>query len=67
MPATGRSGTVRSEDGILDLCRGGLRVLEDLGCVVEEVVPKYPVERVWQNWLKLRALTVGATGGACTG
>ena len=54
-------GYLPFEPGILDLCRDALRVLEELGCVVEEVRPAYPVEKVWQNWLKLRAVSVGAT------
>lgn len=48
------------EPGVLDLCRGALRVFEDLGCLVEEALPAYPLRRVWQAWLKLRAWQVGA-------
>ena len=41
-------------------CAGALRSFEELGCVVEEARPEYPIDRVWQNWLKLRAWQVGA-------
>jgi amidase len=48
-------GYLPFEPGVLDLCRTALKAFEALGCVVEEVLPEYPIERVWQNWLKLRA------------
>ena len=54
-------GHLPMEAGILDLCRGALRVLEDLGCVVEEVVPDFDPERIWRAWLPLRQWQVGAT------
>lgn len=53
-------GYLPFEPGVLEVCRGALRRLEDLGCVVEEAVPDYPIARVWENWLKLRASQVGA-------
>lgn len=48
------------EPGVLDLCRAALSTFEGLGCIVEEVLPDYPVEQVWRNWLKLRAWQVRA-------
>jgi amidase len=48
-------GHLPFEPGVLDLCRRSLAVFEGLGCTVEEVQPDYPIERVWRNWLKLRA------------
>ncbi|HEY2484352.1 MAG TPA: amidase [Candidatus Binataceae bacterium] len=53
-------GYLPFEAGVLDLCRRALRSFEELGCVVEEARPVYPIDRVWQNWLKLRAWQVGA-------
>ena len=53
-------GYVPMETGVLELCRQGLRALEDLGCVIEEARPDFPPERVWQSWLVLRQ---GLTGG----
>ncbi|MGO9450474.1 MAG: amidase [Candidatus Binataceae bacterium] len=53
-------GYLPFEPGVLDLCRSALKVFEDLGCIVEEAAPAYPIDRVWQNWLKLRAWQVGA-------
>ena len=53
-------GYVPFETGVLDLCRDSLKVFESLGCVVEAATPDYPLDRVWSNWLKLRAWQVGA-------
>ncbi|MGO9607126.1 MAG: amidase [Candidatus Binataceae bacterium] len=53
-------GYLPFEPGVLDLCRSALNVFEDLGCIVEEAAPSYPIDRVWQNWLKIRAWQVGA-------
>ncbi|MFC7738190.1 amidase [Roseomonas sp. GCM10028921] len=54
------SGYLPMEPGVLDLCRQGLKVFEDLGCTVEEARPDFAPERVWQSWLVLRQ---GLTGG----
>jgi amidase len=53
-------GHLPFEPGILDLCKAGLKVFESLGCTVEEAVPDYPIERVWQNWKVLRAWQSGS-------
>jgi amidase len=48
-------GRLPFESGVLDLCLGALQVFEQLGCVVEDALPRYPIEHVWTNWLILRA------------
>jgi amidase len=53
------NGAIPYEAGVLELCRSTLRVFETLGCIVEEAVPDYPVEKIWQAWLKLRARQSG--------
>jgi amidase len=53
------NGAIPYEAGVLELTRDALRVFESLGCIVEEAVPDYPVEKVWQAWLKLRAWQSG--------
>ncbi|MBV8137642.1 MAG: amidase [Deltaproteobacteria bacterium] len=53
-------GYLPFEAGVLDVCRRALRSFEELGCVVEEARPDYSIDRVWQNWLKLRSWQVGA-------
>jgi amidase len=53
-------GYLPFEPGVLDLCKGSLKVFEHLGCIVEEALPDFPIEEVWRNWLKIRASQVGA-------
>jgi amidase len=52
-------GYLPLEPGVLDLCKNALKIFESLGCAVEEARPDFPVEQVWQNWLKLRAWQAG--------
>ena len=53
-------GYLPFETGVLDLCKRSLKVFEQLGCIVEEAQPDFPVEQIWRNWLKIRASQVGA-------
>ena len=53
-------GHLPFEPGVLELCHSALRSLTSLGCVVDEVRLDYPMERVWQSWLVLRAYQVGS-------
>lgn len=56
-------GAYAMEPGILDACDAGLRVLEDLGAVVEPLAPPFPAEQLWRSWVTLRAmLSAGASG-----
>ncbi|RID90527.1 amidase [Gemmobacter lutimaris] len=56
-------GAYGCEPGILDLCQAGLRVLADLGAVIEPIAPPFPAEKLWQAWLTLRAfMNAGAKG-----
>jgi amidase len=43
------------EAGLLDLCRGALHAFEQLGCIVEEVVPDFPIEQLFAKMQVLRA------------
>ncbi|MGH7925348.1 MAG: amidase, partial [Candidatus Binatus sp.] len=54
------AGKVPFDRGVLDLCEGALPVFEALGCIVETAIPDYPLEPVWQSWLKIRAWQIGA-------
>jgi len=49
-------GYLAIEPEVLALCRSALAVVEGLGCVVEEVVPDFPFERMWSAWTTLRSL-----------
>ena len=53
-------GHLPFEPGVLELARTALGALASIGCVVDEVALDYPMERVWQSWLVLRAFQVGA-------
>src|ERR1017187_686079 len=53
-------GHIPFESGVLDLCKGALKVFEALGCTVEPAIPDYPLEPVWDSWCKIRAWQIGA-------
>jgi len=42
------------EAGVLDLCRTALKSFESLGCTVEQAIPEYPPDPVWQAFMTLR-------------
>ncbi|HEX3847331.1 MAG TPA: amidase [Steroidobacteraceae bacterium] len=54
-------GAIPFEPEVLAVCRDALRVLEALGCRIEESAPEYPIDAVWDAWLKLRAWQVGGS------
>jgi amidase len=47
-------GHLTFEPGVLELCRSALAAFEELGCVVEEVVPDFPFAGLWEAWCTLR-------------
>jgi amidase len=53
------NGSIPYEPGVLDLCKAALKTFESLGCVVEEAQPDFPIDKVWQAWLQLRAWQAG--------
>jgi amidase len=52
------SGHIPLEPGITDLCEAGLRVLQNLGCSIEPVLPDFPPEDIWRTWVTLRQFLV---------
>jgi amidase len=52
-------GAVPYEAGVLDTCRPALKAFEALGCKVEEACPDYPVDKVWDTFVKLRGWMQG--------
>jgi amidase len=48
-------GATPCEPEVLETCRGALRAMESLGCVVEETHPEFDFEALWQALLRLRA------------
>jgi amidase len=53
-------GQIPFDPGVLELCARSLKVFEALGCSVETATLDYPLERVWQSWLKLRGWQIAA-------
>ena len=53
-------GQIPFEPGILDLGRTALKGFVDVGCQVEEACPSFDMERLWRDWLILRAWTVAS-------
>ena len=53
-------GYLPFDAGVLELCRRSLKVFADLGCHIDEVVPDYPLERLWQSCLTLRSWLVAS-------
>jgi len=47
-------GYLEMEPGILELCESSLQLLTAHGAIVEECVPQYDMDRLWQTWLVLR-------------
>jgi len=54
------AGQIPFDPGVLELCERSLKVFEALGCNVEAATLDYPLEPVWQSWLKLRGWQIAA-------
>src|SRR5438105_2021980 len=48
-------GYLAFEPGVLEVCRTAAKQFEQFGCIVEDAKPDYPLEKVWDAWVKLRA------------
>lgn len=57
-------GAYACEPGILDLCRQGVAVLEQLGARVEEVPPPFSAADLWTAWINLRGFLNAGSKGA---
>ena len=57
-------GYLPMEPGIVELCRAALKVLEAIGCAVEESGLGFPPERMWASWLTLRHWLIAGNLGA---
>ena len=53
-------GSLPFEPGVLELCKGALKAFEQIGCIVEEAVPDYPMDQMWQNFITIRSWQVGS-------
>lgn len=52
-------GFTPCEPGVLETCRNALKTFEHLGCVVEDALPAYPLEKVWKSFIRLRGWQQG--------
>jgi amidase len=48
------------EPGVLDVCRTAVKTFESLGCIVEDAVPEFDIEAVWQAAIRLRGWQQGS-------
>ncbi|TDR89094.1 amidase [Enterovirga rhinocerotis] len=49
-------GQIALEPGIRELCEAGLKALEGIGVKVEHApLPDFPLEEMFQNWIRLRS------------
>jgi amidase len=53
-------GALPFEPGVLELCKDALKAFEQIGCTVEEAVPDYPMDQIWQNFVTIRSWQVGS-------
>ena len=51
-------GHLPFENGVLDLCKTSLKYFDQVGCEVEEALPKFDFNKLWDCWLKLRAFLI---------
>jgi amidase len=56
-------GHLPMEPGVLECCQAALPAFESVGCTIEEVLPEFDPESLWEAWLVLRQwLTLGSLG-----
>jgi amidase len=54
-------GHTPCESGVLDVCRAAARSFESLGCIVEDAVPEFDFEALWQSTIRLRGWQQGSS------
>jgi amidase len=52
-------GYLATEPGVMALCERGVDALTEHGAVVENCLPEYDMDRLWQTWLTLRHWSAG--------
>jgi amidase len=53
-------GHAPCEPGVLEICQKAAKTLESLGCIVEEAVPDFDFDALWQATIRLRGWQLGA-------
>ena len=54
-------GHTPCEPEVLSVCRSSLRTFESMGCLVEDAVPEFDIEAVWQAAIRLRGWQQGSS------
>ena len=54
-------GHTPCEPGVLEVCKAATRTLESLGCIVEDAVPDFDFDALWQATTRLRGWQQGAS------
>jgi amidase len=54
-------GHTPCEPEILEVCRKAARSFESLGCTVEEAIPEFDLDALWQAVIRLRAWQTGSS------
>jgi amidase len=54
-------GHAPCEPGVLEMCQRAAQTLEALGCIVEEAVPDFDFDALWQATIRLRGWQLGAS------
>lgn len=57
-------GHLPTEPGLLDTCRSALQHFTAVGCTVEEALPAFDFERLWNAWIDLRSFSVAGANAA---
>jgi amidase len=55
------NGHTPCEPGVLEVCARAVRTFESLGCIVEQAIPEFDLEAVWQAVIRLRGWQQGAS------
>lgn len=55
------NGHTPCEPGVLAVCAKAARTFESLGCIVEEAIPDFDIEAVWQAVIRLRSWQQGGS------
>jgi amidase len=55
------NGHTPCEPDVLEVCKAATRTLESLGCIVDDAVPKFDFEALWQATIRLRGWQQGAS------
>jgi amidase len=55
------NGHTPCEPEVLSVCRGALKTFQSMGCIVEDAVPEFDLESVWQAVIRLRGWQQGSS------